>query len=146
MSASDEIEISLEVQPSTTLVKAYGLEQRVALLEWEAQVLYPLIGKGRVLRVPLPYPPVKRDIALVVSKEVEYAELKAAIIGIDPLLRDAELFDMYEGKGVPEGSRSVAFHLSYVSPERTLTAQEAERVHEKLTKMLEQKFKAKIRD
>ena len=133
-----------ELHPS--LLKAYGIEQRVAFLEWEAKVLLPLIGSGRVYRAPLSYPPVKRDIAFVAPKTVEYATLVAAIQQIDPLLHKVELFDLYEGKGVPEGSRSVAFHLSYVSPERTLTAQEAERVHEKLVKMLKDKFGAKIRN
>ena len=65
---------------------------------------------------------------------------------VDPLIMVLELFDQYEGKGVPEGSLSLAFHISYASPERTLKGEEADKAHQKLTKMLEQKFEAKIRE
>ncbi len=133
-----------ELHPS--LIRAYGIANRVAFLEWEVKVLLPHIGSGRAYRAPLAYPPVKRDIAFVVNKEVEYATLHATISKVDSLVYSVELFDQYEGKGVPAGHRSIAFHISYVSSERTLTAQEADRVHEKLVKMLETKFNAKIRD
>ncbi|MBI4135895.1 phenylalanine--tRNA ligase subunit beta, partial [Candidatus Uhrbacteria bacterium] len=133
-----------ELHPS--LLRSYGIEHRVAFLEWEMRTLYSLIGQDRRYSPPLPYPSVKRDIALVVSKEVEYAKLHAAIAKVDQLVHAVELFDQYEGKGVPEGQRSLAFHISYASSQRTLTGEEADKVHEKLGKMLEKQFGAKIRD
>jgi len=132
-----------EIHPS--LLSAYGIEQRVAFLEWETKVFLPLIGSGRAYQAPLQYPKVLRDIAFVISKEVEYAALHRAMAKIDPLVHEVELFDQYEGKGVPAQHRSLALHISYVSPERTLTAQEAERVHEKLGKMLQEEFGVELR-
>ncbi len=129
-----------------TLLHAYGIEHRVAFLEWEMRTLYSLIGQDRKYTPPLPYPPVKRDIALIVSRDYEYAKLHAAIAKVDQLVHAVELFDQYEGQGVPDGYRSLAFHVSYASPEKTLTSEEAQRVHDKLAKMLEKQFGAKIRD
>ena len=129
-----------------TLLKAFGITRRVAFLDWEIKALFPLIGKGRVYKSPLAYPPVKRDVAFIVSKSVQYASILETIVKLDPLIYEVELFDQYEGKGVPADSRSLAFHITYASYERTLTAEEAERVHDKLTKILKEKFDAKVRE
>lgn len=143
-SGRDILGVVGELHPQ--LLRAYGIEQRVAFLEWEMRVVYPLIGQGRAYEPPPAYPPVKRDIAFVVSKEKEYAVIHGAIAKLDPLIAGVELFDQYAGKGVPEGHRSLAFHIQYASAERTLTAQEAEKVHIKLSRMLKERFDAKVRD
>ena len=127
------------------LLRAYGIERRVAFVELEVNVCAPLMGKGRVYQAPLPYPVVKRDIAFIVSKEVEYQELCEALGKVDHLIGRVELFDTYEGHEIGLGNISMAFHLDYVSSERTLTIEEADKAHGKVVKMLEQKFGAKIR-
>lgn len=91
------------------------------------------------------FPPVRRDIAFVVDRKVEHGFLVAAIKANDPLIVSVELFDRYEGKGIEEGKKSLAYHLTYQSPERTLTAEEVEAIHAKAARMLEHKFKATIR-
>lgn len=143
-SGRDILGVVGELHPQ--LLRAYGIEHRVAFLEWEMKALLPLVGSGRTYTAPPAYPPVKRDIAFIVSCEVEYSKLHGAIAQIDPLVSHVELFDQYEGKGVPEGHRSLAFHITYSSPERTLTAEEADRVHKNLVRMLEKQFNARVRD
>ncbi len=133
-----------EIHPR--LIRAFGIEDRVAFLEWDFQTLAPLMGKGRAYRPPSLYPPVKRDISFMVSKGIEYQRLFIAMQNVDPLLSSVEFFDSYEGKGVPAGCRSLAFHIRYASEVRTLTAPEADAAHAKLTVMLKKEFNATVRD
>jgi phenylalanyl-tRNA synthetase beta chain len=96
-------------------------------------------------RQPSEYPPVLRDVAFVVERHAEHEFVVAAIRAIDPLIRGVELFDRYEGEGIPVGNKSLAYHLTYQAVDRTLTASEVDVVHERVVRMLEHKFKATIR-
>ncbi len=70
----------------------------------------------------LTYPAVLQDIAVTVDEDVEAGALvDAAREAAGALLREARVFDVYRGEQVGEGRKSVAIHLSFQSPERTLT-------------------------
>jgi phenylalanyl-tRNA synthetase beta chain len=77
---------------------------------------------------PLPaFPSVDRDLARLVPAGTAAAEVSATIRGAGgALLEDVAIFDVYEGKGVPEGLRSVGYRLLFRSPERTLTDAEVD--------------------
>jgi phenylalanyl-tRNA synthetase beta chain len=84
------------------------------------------LARDEVAIRPLPrLPAVTRDIAFVVPDEVLHEELARTIRAAGgPLLEQVELFDVYRGAPVPEGHRSVAYSLTFRSPERTLTEDE----------------------
>ena len=88
---------------------------------------------------------VARDVAFVVDWSVAHAEIVAALTGAAPLLIDAELFDVYQGKKMPAGKKSMAYHLTYRSDKKTLEAAEVDDVHAKICAMLAKKFGAEIR-
>lgn len=92
------------------------------------------------------FPPAKRDVAVVVADtitaEAVLAEIRTA--GGD-LLTDASLFDVYRGVGLPDGTKSLAFALTYQAPDRTLGEKEIVKAHEKVEARLKEKLKAKIR-
>ena len=72
------------------------------------------------------YPAALQDIAVAVDEDVEVGALvDAAREAAGPLLREARVFDVYRGEQVGEGRKSVAIHLAFQSPERTLTEDEA---------------------
>ena len=77
---------------------------------------------------PLPrFPAVTRDIAVVCDEAVTVGALEKAIRkGAKGLLKEAALFDIYRGKGVDEGKKSVAFNLILRADDRSLTAEEAD--------------------
>jgi len=82
--------------------------------------------------IPLPrYPAVERDLALVVRELVPAEELERAIRGVGgSLLERVVLFDVYRGKGLADGEKSLGFTMRFRSPDRTLTDQEVdEQVH-----------------
>ena len=78
--------------------------------------------------IPLPkFPSVTRDIAVVCGEAVTVGALENAIRkGAKGLLKEVALFDIYRGKGIPEGKKSVAFNLVLRADDRSLTAAEAD--------------------
>lgn len=81
----------------------------------------------RVVARPLStYPASTQDVALVVASDVVAGDVRVTLAeGAGELLEDVALFDVYEGTGVPEGHKSLAFTLRFRAPDRTLTADEA---------------------
>ncbi|TFI18259.1 hypothetical protein E4A41_14855, partial [Micrococcus endophyticus] len=82
-----------------------------------------------VVAAPLStYPMSTQDVALVVEEAVVAGDVRASLAeGAGELLESVELFDVYRGPGVPEGSKSLAFSLRFRAPDRTLTAEEPRR-------------------
>jgi phenylalanyl-tRNA synthetase beta chain len=99
---------------------------RVAVGSLTLAALVEHAGRGDVA-VPSRFPPVTRDLALVVPEDVPAAEVERAIRGAaGPVLAGLRLFDVYRGEQVPEGQVSLAFALTLQDPERTLTDAEAD--------------------
>jgi phenylalanyl-tRNA synthetase beta chain len=83
------------------------------------------------------FPAVRRDISVQLSKEVEFQRVSQAISGAIPELLERQwLFDVYEGKGIPEGSHSLAIALQLRKPDGTFTDEEANQVREKAVQAL----------
>jgi phenylalanyl-tRNA synthetase beta chain len=94
----------------------------------------------------LTYPATLQDIAVVVDEGVEVGALvDAAHEAAGELLRRARVFDVYRGGQLPAGRKSVAIHLSFQSPDRTLTEEEATEVRERIVAALAERFDAELR-
>ncbi|HEX2427685.1 MAG TPA: phenylalanine--tRNA ligase subunit beta [Gaiellaceae bacterium] len=92
------------------------------------------------------YPAVLHDIAVAVAEDVEVGALVDAAHEVaGPLLREARVFDVYRGEQVGAGRKSVAIHLSFQSPERTLTDDEAGEVRDRIVAALAERFEAELR-
>lgn len=130
---------------SREVAKKFGLDYRVTLVEIDFEKLLPYLTDSKCYVPPSEFPSVKRDLSFLVESGVEYEKIRESILGIDPLLESVELFDVYEGKGVPAGQKSVAVHMRFQSSERTLCSEEVEKVVEAIIGMLESDFSATIR-
>ena len=97
--------------------------------------------------VPLPkFPAVTRDIAVVCDEAVTVGALEDCIRkGAKGLLKDVTLFDIYRGKGIPEGKKSVAFSLVLRADDRSLTAEEADQDVKSILETLEKELGAVLR-
>lgn len=97
--------------------------------------------------VPLPkFPAVTRDIAVVCDETVTVGALEQAIRrGAKGLLKEVSLFDIYRGKGVAEGKKSVAFNLVLRADDRSLTSEEADEDVKAILATLEQDCGAILR-
>ncbi|WLR44138.1 phenylalanine--tRNA ligase subunit beta [Bacillus carboniphilus] len=92
------------------------------------------------------YPSISRDIALVVDQKVVAGDLEEQIrVTGGNLLKKVSIFDVYEGEHLPEGKKSIAYRLTYLDPQKTLTDEEVTSKHEKVLKVLEEKFAATLR-
>ncbi|SFB17044.1 MULTISPECIES: phenylalanine--tRNA ligase subunit beta [unclassified Bacillus (in: firmicutes)] len=92
------------------------------------------------------FPSMTRDIALVVEKEKSAGELEAVIVEAGgSLLKEVNVFDLYEGERMEAGKKSIAFSLKYSDPERTLTDEEVTKNHEKVLAALGEKAGAVLR-
>jgi phenylalanyl-tRNA synthetase beta chain len=122
-----------EVHPS--VLEAYECAGPVTAFELQ---LKPLLKAAREVRefVDIPrFPAVKIDLAIVVPEDVTVERALQSIRSAGgKLLEDARLFDVYRGKGVEAGKKSLAFSLTYREPERTLTDDEVAAAHEKVVR------------
>ena len=92
------------------------------------------------------YPSSDRDIAFFAPLKFTVADIQRSITHVGgELLDSVTLFDQYIGKGVPEGSRSLAFRLVYRACDRTLTDTDINPIHQKVRDLLEEKFQATLR-
>ncbi len=127
-----------------------GLPDEVYAFELNLEVLLDhLLQEDRLIPVFQPYsayPASDRDIAFFASTKVSVADLERAIRQAGGTLLDSvELFDQYLGQNVPAGQRSLAFRLVYRAPDRTLTDDEVEPIHQKVRETLEEKFQVALR-
>ncbi len=132
-----------ELHPA--VAKKLGIDERAAFAELNLQTLSSLISEQISYEPLSPYPEVVRDIAFVVQKNIEHATFESALIGLDPLVQKVELFDVYQGERLGEEKKSMAYHITYASKEKTLTTEEIEKVHAHVLKTLQEKFAAELR-
>ncbi len=149
---SFEIEIDDDIigsagQISTELAKAFDIKQAVlaAVLDFDK-----LLTKRRpeMSFRPVPrYPAAPRDLAVVIDETVNAGQIEEEIkkVGGD-LLEEVKIFDLYRGKQVGEGKKSIAFALQYRSSERSLESKEVIATHNKIAKHLKKHFNAEIRE
>src|SRR3989442_14098654 len=102
-------------------------------VEWEGGG-----GAPRGCRRSLVSPPVERDLALVLPAGVTAAAVADVLRrAAGALLERVEVFDEYQGPGIPTGHRSVAWHCTFRDPARTLREQEVEQALERALRSLE---------
>ena len=126
--------------------KNYGLDTEVYCVEIDFSKAFTMILPEPTF-TPLPkYPAVTRDLSLLCDETITIAELENCITAAGgKLLRRVDLFDIYRGKGVAEGKKSVAFSLVLRADDRTLTDADSEGVTSKVLAALETKLGATLR-
>jgi phenylalanyl-tRNA synthetase beta chain len=132
-----------EILPS--ICEALGSKRRLYAAEIE---LRPLLGGREVTRykeIPK-YPGVKRDIAVVVAESVKERELRSAILAeAGEIVESLEVFDLYRGEQIPEGTKSLAYGIVFRSESRTLKEEEVDGIMKRIDTKLSSEFAAKIR-
>lgn len=127
--------------------ESWGFDCPVFVFELNLDALVELRGSGGTFE-PLPrYPRVCRDLALVVSESTDAGSILAAIDGLgEKLLTAVEVFDVYRGDQLGPGRKSLAFSLTYMSRERTLTDREVDGAHQRIVAHLANEFGATLRE
>ncbi len=129
-----------------TLAKRYDLRDPVFLAELNLDVLLARRNTSKSFRALPSFPAIRRDIAMLVPEATTHDAVLQAVKQAKPAnLESVDLFDVFRGKNVPEGQKSVAYAFTYRGPERTLTDDEVNGAHEKLVEQLKQKLQATVR-
>ena len=126
--------------------RAFGLEAETYCAELDTVLLLEIEG-AEPTYTPLPrFPAITRDIAVVCGEGVTVGELTECIRGAGAqVLKGVKLFDVYQGVGIPQGKKSVAFSLTLRSDESTLTDDHAQEAVELILNALRTKLDAVIR-
>ncbi len=130
-----------------TLAKKNDLRDAVLLVELNLDLLIARRASGKSSK-PLPaFPSIRRDVAMLVPEAVTHEAVLQVVKQAKPAnLEATELFDVFRGKNVPAGLKSMAYAFTYRSAEKTLTDAEVNAAHEKLVTDLKAKLQAMVRE
>ena len=127
--------------------KAFDIKQEVFYADVDWDLLFKLIPAKSVKYEEISkFPEVRRDLALVVNKDVSFAQIEVVAYQTEKkLLKSVSLFDVYTGDKLPENTKQYAIAFVLQDKERTLTDKQIENVMQKLLKAFEQKLNASLR-
>lgn len=129
------------------ILKQFDIDQDVAYAELNWDALMKLATRNKVLYKDLPkFQPVKRDLALLLDQSVSFVEIeRVAYASERKLLKEVFLFDVYEGKNLPEGKKSYAVSFILQDENKTLTDKQIDAIMNKIISSLKQQLGAELR-
>ncbi|MDD6209324.1 MAG: phenylalanine--tRNA ligase subunit beta [Bacteroidales bacterium] len=129
------------------ILKRFDIDTEVYYAELNWDMLMKEIRKHKVLFTEISkFPSVKRDLALLVDSTVTFDDIAKLVRDSEKkLLRDVQLFDVYEGKNLPAGKKSYGVSFWLQDDEKTLKDKQIDAIMTKLQKILEQKLGAQLR-
>jgi len=126
-----------EIHPGIT--EGAGIKEKVFVFDIDFEKLTELASEEHEYRPISFYPAAVRDLAILIPQEIKVAEVLNKINTIGgKLVRDVDLFDIYEGDELPRGKKNLAFHIIYQAEDHTLSAKEISGIHNKIVKILEE--------
>lgn len=133
-----------EVHPA--VLSAYGITKPVYIFELDATIVMKYMAKDLKYKALPKYPATSRDLAMLVDVDVNAADIEKAMTkAAGQNLTQITLFDVYTGKQVEEGQKSLAFSLTFQSNDKTLTDAEIDPAIEKIVAKLQKDFNANLR-
>ncbi len=134
-----------EIHPD--VAENYDISVRTCICELDFENIFKNANIEKIY-FPLPkYPAIDRDIAIVIEEQVYVKEIESIIKEQGGKILDkVELFDIYRGKQVKEGYKSVAYALTYRDADKTLTDEEVGKVHLRIVEALKNQLGAVLRD
>ena len=140
--AGNKLGVVGELHPK--VLQAFEISETVYLFEIDVTTLLPFTTGHKKFQPTPRFPAVLRDIALVVDAAVTHQRIYD-IISSFALVKQATLFDVYFGEQVPPGKKSLAFKLTFQSPDHTLTDEEADKVQQQILNKLSKELGAALR-
>lgn len=132
---------------SDQVLKSFGIKQDVYYFELNYDAICDLQKVEKSFTSLPVYPAVKRDLALLLPVNIKAGEILEAVASFrDKLIESYEVFDVYQGKPIQEGMKSIAVSITYRSATKTLTDKNVEKSHNKIVKMLTDKFGGSFRE
>ncbi|MGY5352796.1 phenylalanine--tRNA ligase subunit beta [Wenyingzhuangia sp. IMCC45533] len=132
---------------SPRILKEFGIKQEVFYADFNWDTILKISQNNKLKVTPLPkYPSVKRDLALLLDDSVAFKDLyHAAFQSEKKLLKEVDLFDVYEGDKLPRGKKSYAMSFVLQDENKTLEEKQIEKIMNKLQNSFEKQFEASLR-
>ena len=129
------------------ILKAVDIKQPVLYANFNWDQVLMLINKKQVLFEDIhKFPEVRRDLALLIDESTSFNDLfQAALQAERKLLKEVNLFDVYQGKNLPEGKKSYAMSFTLRDDNKTLNDKQIDKVMQKLQSTFEKQFNASLR-
>jgi phenylalanyl-tRNA synthetase beta chain len=131
----------------SSILKKFGIKQEVLFADFDWTLVLQHLGKKQIKVKALPkYPEVKRDLALLLDQSVKFIDLyQAAFQTEKKLLKEVDLFDVYEGDKIPKGKISYALSFVLQDENKTLTDNQIDKIMQKLQNTFTNQFGAQLR-
>ncbi len=145
VSIGNEIIVELGVVKKS-IVKHFGIKQEIFFADFNWSAILKLISnKIKFTEIPK-FPEVRRDLALLIDQNVSYERIYTIANQTErSLLKNIDLFDVYEGQNLPEGKKSYALSFSIQDNSKTLTDEQIDKIMNKLQKNFETELGAVLR-
>lgn len=125
---------------------SYELEQEVLMASIDFTLLMKYMEPSKTYHALPKFPAVTRDLAMLCDDTVEVGSIEEVIRQCGrTLIEEIKLFDIYKGKQIPQGKKSVAYSVVFRDPNKTLEEQDVNQVMEKILKRLEEKLHVELR-
>ncbi|CAM1353971.1 phenylalanine--tRNA ligase subunit beta [Tenacibaculum halocynthiae] len=130
-----------------TILKEFSIKQEVLFADFNWQNVLKLVGNKKLKVSDLPkFPSVKRDLALLLDNKIEFKEIyNLAFQSERKLLKEVDLFDVYEGDKLPEGKKSYAVSFLLQDESKTLADKQIDKIMQKLQQTFEKNLDAVLR-
>jgi phenylalanyl-tRNA synthetase beta chain len=139
-------EVGLGGKVRSEVLKHFDIDQDVHCFEFNFSELKQIPVVNNKYSEPLKFPKVYRDFAFIFEKTVLFNDVRNFIqVKSSNLLKNVNVFDIFESKELGPNKRSMAFELEYFDLNRTLTEEEVEKDFEKLIKLVSKQFNAQLR-
>jgi phenylalanyl-tRNA synthetase beta chain len=130
----------------TALTKDFGIKQEIFYADLSTALLFKSANPKFVVQDVPKFPEVRRDLSLVVDKQVTFDEIRAVVLTTEKkLIKEIIAFDVYEGDKIPAGKKAYAVGFTLMDETKTLTDEEIEKVMTRLMGAIEVKMGAVIR-
>lgn len=133
-----------EVHPN--VVENFDLNERAYIADLDYNILLQIVRQDKKYKAIPKYPAIERDIAVLVKDEITSMQIENVVrSSAGGLLESVKMFDMYKGKQITEGFKSVAYELVFRASDRTLVDEEVNKIFSKVLKALESEIGAQLR-
>lgn len=132
---------------ANSFLKKFDIENPVYYADFNWDNVFFQHKKHKIIFAELPkFPTVRRDLALLIDKAVKFNQIKETAFKVErQILRSVDLFDVYEGKGVPTGKKSYAISFILRDDQRTLKDKQIDKTMQKLITAFGREFGAELR-
>jgi phenylalanyl-tRNA synthetase beta chain len=132
---------------STLIREEFDLKEPGVLCDLDLDLISPQLRRLPMFQPWPRFPEITRDMALIIDETVLWKSIREEIISAEEsLIEEVELFDLYQGKPIPEGKKNMGVRIHFRSTERTLSDEEVNEIHERLLQKVLNKFGGTLRE